>query len=83
MPIEHKYVRHSALGFILWPTSDQLWHLHVGRSLYRVEGTIVSAGFCHVIDGRAVCWGLSESLGVCSQPSDSEALTLQLGLNPR
>lgn len=78
--VEQKYVRHSALGFVLWPRSDDLWHAHIGAVLGRVQGKIVSAGFCTVAEGVAHCWGESESLKIKSQRSDSAALAKQLGL---
>lgn len=28
--MKHKYIRHSELGFVLWPHSDDLYHRHVG-----------------------------------------------------
>ena len=79
--MELKYVRHSSLGFVLWPRSDDLWHAHIGQTLGRVRGTIVSAGFATVAGGVAHCWGESESLKIKSQKSDSEALAEQLGLD--
>ncbi len=75
-----KYVRHSNLGFILWPKTDALWHEHMGRLLTRVPGKIMSAGFADVQGGTARCFGRSESLDMDSDPSDSVALALQLGL---
>ena len=44
MTNKHKYVRHSTAGFILWPMNYDLHHLHVGRTLARLGGEIVSAG---------------------------------------
>lgn len=78
---ELKYVRHSRLGFVLWPRTDDLWHSHVGHALdTRVDGGIISAGFASVAGGVARCWGKSESLSISSRPDDSEALAAQLGL---
>lgn len=79
--VELKYVRHSALGFMLWPRTDDLWHSDVGKLLRRVPGEIVSAGFACVAGGTASCWGESESLDIKSQKGDSEALAAQLGLD--
>jgi hypothetical protein len=79
--MELKYVRHSSLGFVLWPRSDDLWHAHIGQTLGRVRGTIVSAGFATVAGGVVQCWGESESLQIKSQKGDSEALAEQLGLD--
>lgn len=76
--VKHKYVRHSALGFVLWPMTDDLWHSHVGNQLRRVEGSILSAGFAW-IGTNIVCEGRSESLNIGSRPDDSLALAQQLG----
>lgn len=77
---EQKYVRHSVIGFVLWPTQDKLWHAHIGAALHAVPGTIVSAGFCDVSTGIAVCWGESESLNIQSREEDSALLGKQLGI---
>jgi hypothetical protein len=77
--MELKYVRHSRIGFILWPRTDDLWHSHIGNALPR--GGIESAGFASVKGGKVQCWGKSESLGIPSAPDDSKALAQQLGLN--
>lgn len=34
--MELKYVRHSRVGFILWPKTDALYHAHVGKLLSAV-----------------------------------------------
>ncbi len=78
-----KYVRHSALGFVLWPMTDTLWHAHVGAMLRRAPGEIISAGFTCVEGGVVVCCGKSESLGISSRPDDAEALAKQLGLTTK
>lgn len=76
-----KYVRHSTLGFVVWPKTDALWHLHVGEMLdRRCKGFIVSAGFAEVVGGEVRCFGESESLGIPSQPGDGDALAAQLGI---
>lgn len=81
--MELKYVRHSTIGFILWPKTDALWHSHIGDHLLRkARGHIISAGFCSVAGGSAQCWGRSESLGIGGKPDDTEALNKQLGLQP-
>lgn len=79
--MELKYVRHSRLGFVLWPSSDALWHSHVGAAVRRIGGEIISAGFASVAGGVAKCWGMSESLSIKSRADDSEALAAQLGLD--
>ena len=45
-------------------------------------GTIVSAGFALIIDGKVRCYGRSESLNKDSAPEDSALLATQLGLKP-
>lgn len=81
MSIDLKYIRHSNLGFVLWPRTDDLWHSHVGALVCQVPGKIESAGFASVAGGVARCWGESESLNIASQKGDSEALAKQLGLD--
>jgi hypothetical protein len=81
MSTELKYVRHSSLGFVLWPKSDDLWHSHMGALLRRVPGEIVSAGFAIVAAGIVNCYGRSESLDISSVEGDSDALAKQLGLD--
>ena len=80
MTNKHKYVRHSTAGFILWPMNYDLHHLHVGRTLARLGGEIVSAGFAHIGNGSVICEGESESLGIKSRPDDTVALAKQLGI---
>lgn len=85
--MELKYVRHSTIGFILWPlrfgseVSGNLFHSHVGAAARAsCGGKIVSAGFCRLDTavGKAECFGHSESLGMSSLPEDSDLLTAQL-----
>ncbi|CAH1387064.1 conserved hypothetical protein [Candidatus Nitrotoga sp. M5] len=79
--MELKYIRHSAIGFVLWAKTDALWHRNMGELiLEKCGGEIISAGFARLANGRARCWGKSESLGIESAPGDSEALALQLKL---
>lgn len=76
-----KYVRHSTIGFVIWPKTDALWHSHVGDLLRRKDGgRIISAGFCSLEGGTARCYGRSESLGVGGLPDDAKALAAQLGI---
>ena len=86
---ELKYVRHAAVGFVVWPKSDNLWRLDVAQAvgrqgnsegLFRVPGHVVSAGFVRIADGKVTCYGRSDSLCIGGQPDDSEALAKQLGL---
>ena len=78
--MELKYVRHDTVGFVIWPRTDDIWHSHVGSLLKRANGKLVSAGFARLKDGKAVCYGYSETLDLSSQEDDSAALTKQLGL---
>lgn len=84
--MQHKYIRHSTIGFILWPmrlgdeSEGNLWHLHAAEQSRRIcGGKIVSAGFCEFMDGKAFCFGESESLGMRSLPEDTKLLNEQLG----
>jgi len=81
---EHKYIRHSTAGFIVWPVATgQIWHKHVLRTLqaFAEEGEVLSAGMCEFdSDGTVKCYGHSESTGLKSRPDDSEALAKQMGL---
>lgn len=79
--MELKYVRHSRVGFVLWPKTDALYHAHVGRLMSAVtRGEVLSAGFARVGGGLVSCYGMSESLGIRSAKGDSEALAKQLDL---
>ncbi len=79
---ELKYVRHSALGFVLWLRQDDLWHSHVANlTLQERQGEILSAGFATLAGGVVECWGRSESLKIGCRPDDSAALAAQLGLS--
>lgn len=79
--MELKYVRHSRVGFILWPKTDALYHAHVGKLLSAgTRGEVLSAGFARVGGGLVSCYGMSESLGIRSAKGDSQALALQLDL---
>ena len=83
MSTEHKYVRHSVLGFILFPTQDILWHKHIGVLMRQVssKGDLVSAGFARIEGGDVICYGESESLKMRSKAEDSDLLAKQLGLD--
>lgn len=80
--MDHKYVRHSKFGFVLWPSTDEIWHLHVCALLSRAGGEIESAGFVRFIGNMPECFGDSKSLGISSQSGDSDALAKQLGIAP-
>lgn len=78
--MQHKYIRHDSIGFILWPRTDELFHSDVAHSTIRsAGGRVISAGFCSIVDG-ARCFGRSGSLDMDSLPEDSAALAAQLGI---
>ncbi|MES2942962.1 MAG: hypothetical protein V4772_08865 [Pseudomonadota bacterium] len=80
---KHKYVKHSELGFVLWPAlRGELWHVDVGRAIKRREtsGEIISAGFAEIQNGKVRCYGRSDSLSIDSATGDSAELAEQLGL---
>jgi len=82
--IRHKYVRHSELGFVLWPAlRGELWHIDVARAIKKREdrGIVVSAGFAEIENGRVRCYGRSDSLDLDSEFGDSAELAKQLGLS--
>ena len=82
--MEHKYVRHNELGFILWPKAEALWHSGVGRLLLSKGGTLVSAGFVSFQEnGLPKCYGYSESLNLHSKEEDTTLLIQQLGLKEK
>lgn len=78
-----KYVRHSTLGFIIWPANTPLWHAHIGKLLLSNGGKLLSAGFCSVVGGVVKCWGHSESLSLGGLPDDAEKLAEQLELSTK
>lgn len=73
----HKYVRHSVVGFVIWPKTDSLWHSEVGQLLEHIHGEIMSAGFVSTGADGPVCFGESESLGIGSLEGDTEAIRKQ------
>jgi len=77
--MKHKYIRHSSLGFILWPMTDDVFHQHMQNLFRRERGEIISAGFVEFDDKEAFCYGRSESIGIGGLPDDSEVLNKQLG----
>lgn len=77
--MKHKYIRHSEVGFILWPAGHKLHHDHVALAV-QGYGSIVSAGFASIIDGGVFCFGRSDTLDIDSLEEDSQLLAEQLGL---
>lgn len=78
--MEHKYIRHSELGFVLWPRNDDVWHSEIAAVAIRgLDGVILSAGFCTFKNGRARVWGASVSLGIASKVEDAALLDAQMG----
>lgn len=84
MRVEHKYVRHSKTGFIVWKChlgDGSLSHGGVGYLLCAENsGEILSAGFVSFENGQPKCGGRSDGLNIRSRDDDSEALAKQLGL---
>lgn len=79
--MKHKYVRHSALGFIIWPMTHDIYHSHIGEMMRaNSHGHLISAGFADFSCGTVKCYGLSESLRLASKPEDSRLLAKQLGI---
>lgn len=77
-----KYVRHSELGFTVWPDQVELHHNHVGQLIERRvrEGEIVSAGFVDFGQNNLpYCPGRSDSLGIGSQAIDTVDLQKEWG----
>lgn len=81
-----KYVRHSTVGFLVWPAqSPGLTHKEAARAARLGEdvapGQILSAGFVHFdADQRPFCNGRSESLDLDSRADDTEALRAEWGM---
>lgn len=74
-----KYIRHSTIGFILWPKSALLRHSEMAKAIKeRRGGEILSAGFCILADVKTLCFGESTSLDVKSLPDDGELLNRQM-----
>lgn len=78
-----KYIRHSVIGFVLWPESANIWHKHMAARLDFIGGQILSAGFASIHEDKVRCWGKSESLRIDGLPDDAQALSRQLELTPR
>ncbi|MES2910577.1 MAG: hypothetical protein V4718_04265 [Pseudomonadota bacterium] len=81
-----KYVRHSTVGFIVWPARyPGLTHKEVSTSILRSKdapfGNVISAGFVDWdFDGMPICGGRSESLNVDSRKDDTAALMAEWGM---
>lgn len=75
--VRQKYVRFERLGFVVFPISEDVWHAHVGNHVRRYAGNVISAGFVVFKNGKAQCFGESESLGISSLLEDSELMTKQ------
>ena len=80
--MHHKYIRHSKIGFIIWPKTDDVWHNAMGKFICNqcFNNEILSAGFVSFKDGKPRCYGGSESLHIYSLPDDSEKIAEQFGL---
>jgi len=82
MSTKHKYIRHSQIGFIIFPDMTNVFHRHVAELVIKFQrGAIISAGFVRfdTTEGAdLVCYGESESLGIKSKPDDTEEMKKQL-----
>jgi hypothetical protein len=77
----HRYVRHSVIGFILWPKGPgDLSHDDMRGLLDYGDGQITSAGMVRFEQGLPVCYGRSVSLSLSAEPDDAEDLAEELGL---
>lgn len=81
-----KYVRHSVIGFVVWPRHfDELAHKDIGYAIRCSrnvsDGVILSAGF---IDwdahGLPFCHGASISLNQAARDDDTAALCAEWGM---
>lgn len=79
--MKHKYVRHSALGFALFPADTELAHSDIAYMMRHKAGggEIVSAGFVWITPNTVIIEGRSESLNVGPASDDASALKEQLG----
>lgn len=77
-----KYIRTLRAGFVLWDANGLVSHKEMADSLGTKAGGVLSAGFATVAGSRAICNGESTSLNLKSQPDDSRALMVQLGMAP-
>ena len=77
-----RYIRHGFKGFVLWDALSDITHWQMARALGWTVPDLHSAGFLAYQDGMPVCGGLSVSLGLGSQPGDTRALLVQLGIVP-
>lgn len=78
-----KYIRHSVIGFVIWPERADIWHSDMAERLDLVRGEILSAGFASIHEDKVRCWGSSESLRMGGLPDDAQALAKQLELTAR
>lgn len=73
-----KYIR-TEYGFLVF--SDENTHKHIARSVEARSGCAESAGFvCADEAGKLVCFGESVSLGLESEPDDTDRLREFLGI---
>lgn len=69
-----KYIRFLVRGFVLF--EQRVKHSAVAEE---VGDKVLSAGLVSFMGGALRCYGESTTIGVSSQPEDSEDLRLQLG----
>lgn len=82
MSYKAKYVIYdSGLVVVAVVFSSVETHAHIAYSLVKDPGDVISAGFCHVVDNKFVCYGESISLKVKSRgDKDSDFLNKYMGL---
>lgn len=81
-----KYVRHGSVGFVVWPAQRVgMTHEEVARATFMSQDVrmqrIISAGFVEWdADGRPLCMGKSDTLGIASREDDTDALRAEWGM---
>jgi hypothetical protein len=77
-----KYIRHSSLGFVVFPEHINFMHYDMAVSVNREmrQGSIMSAGFIGFDAGKPFCHGRSESLNLGAGPTDTQDLRTEWGI---
>ena len=78
-----KYIRHSAIGFVLWDSKVMVTHEQMAKAMPKhMGGNLLSAGFVVFVQGRPHCMGGSTSLDLQGAADDNAVLAKQLGIVP-